>query len=81
MTVILGVKLNQRVENSVKFQEIVTQLGCSIRTRLGLHCTGENSCAPYGIILLEIIDDASAPQIEKSLLEIDEIEIQKMVFN
>lgn len=80
MTVILGVKLNQRTENSVKFQEIVTRFGCSIRTRIGLHYAGKNSCSPYGIILLEIINDEDSIQIEKSLLEIDEIEIQKMVF-
>jgi len=81
MTVILGIKLNQRVENSLNFQKIVTQYGCSIQTRVGLHCAGNETCSPYGIILLEIVDDIRADEIEKSLLEIDEIEIQKMIFN
>ena len=81
MTTILGIKLNQRAQNSIRFQELLSQFGCSIRTRLGLHGAGADSCSPFGIILIEVVDDKDAEKIEQSLLEIDDIEIQKMVFN
>lgn len=80
MTIILGIKLNQRQETSREFQEILTQFGCSIRTRIGLHRIELFNCAESGIILLEIINDEVIERLEKKLLTIDEIEIQKMVF-
>lgn len=80
MVTIIGIKMNDRVENAVAFQAVLTKYGCSIKTRVGLHNASSNSCAPYGIILLEVIDEEKAVLIEKELLEINEIELQKMVF-
>ena len=57
MTAIIGVSIDNRIEEAVKFQEILTQLGCSIRTRIGLHNIGEYKCLNNGIILLEVIKD------------------------
>ena len=78
MTVILGIKMNDRTENAVCFQEILTKYGCAIKTRVGLHNSG--ACTPFGIILLEIENHDSAVEIEKALLNIAEIELQKMEF-
>lgn len=80
MVTIIGIKMNDRIENAVAFQAILTKYGCSIKTRVGLHNASTNSCASYGIILLEVIDEEKAVLIEKELLEINEIELQKMVF-
>lgn len=80
MITILGIKMNDRVENAVAFQAILTKYGCSIKTRIGLHNIQTETCAPYGVILLEIIDSENALLIEKELLEINEIELQRMVF-
>ena len=34
---LIGVRMNNRIENAVKFQEVLTKNGCKIKTRLGLH--------------------------------------------
>ncbi len=80
MTTIIGLKLCDRHSSAHKLQEILTEFGCSIRTRLGLHPVHSEVCYPYGIILLEIIDDEKAKELEVRLYEIGEVEIQRMVF-
>lgn len=81
MTVILGVKTQNRFDNSECIQRILTKYGCFIKTRLGLHDITESSCPKYALILLEIPDDEKAVSIAKLLLDIDGIEIQRMQFN
>ncbi len=54
MTTIIGVKLTDRAESSVEFQEILSKYGCSIRTRIGLHHPENNSCTNCGIVLLDL---------------------------
>ena len=81
MTVILGIKLEDRLETATEFQKIITHFGCAIHTRVGLHKSDEKSCNSYGIILLEIIDNKIATELEKELLQINNIETQRMIFN
>lgn len=57
MTAILGILLENRIENAIKFQEILTECGCDIRTRIGLHPIGEYKCVNSGIILLEVVNN------------------------
>lgn len=57
MTAIMGVLLDNRLEEAVKFQEILTECGCDIRTRIGLHNIGEYKCVNSGIILLEVVNN------------------------
>lgn len=81
-TVILGVKLNQRVGTAPKFQEIITKHGCNIKSRIGLHNVENGKCSPSGVILLEVIgDDAEINEIEKDIKDLGSAELQKMVFN
>ncbi len=37
MTTIMGIKLDNRTQTAIEFQQILTNYGCSIKTRLGLH--------------------------------------------
>lgn len=80
MTTIIGLKVKNRNDNASKVQNILTQYGCVINTRLGLHTQDNNTCSSLGLILLEIIDDNQATEIEKELCSIEEIELQKMIF-
>lgn len=79
--IVLGVMLKQRVETSVKFQELLSEYGCYISTRIGLHAAGENSCSPSGIVILEIADgcDQKGIELESKLKKMD-LDVQKMVF-
>ena len=80
MVTILGIKLSNRQNNSLKFQEILTEFGCTIRTRIGLHPSSDGSCHPDGIILLEIVDDKIVSDLENKLAALENLEIQKMMF-
>ncbi|PKM63146.1 MAG: hypothetical protein CVU97_01790 [Firmicutes bacterium HGW-Firmicutes-21] len=45
--------MDNRVSNALKFQEVLTQNGCKIKTRLGLHEASEDSCSNDGLIVLQ----------------------------
>lgn len=81
MTTIMGIRLGNRVDKSMEFQKILTDFGCIIKTRLGLHDVSDNKCSPSGIILLEVINDEDAVNFEKELCKIEGIEIQLMKFS
>ena len=53
-TTIIGVNLENRLETALKFQKIITEFGCEIRTRIGLHPSMNNVCLNRGIVLLEV---------------------------
>lgn len=50
---IIGVRMDNRIDNAVKFQEVLTRNGCRIRARLGLHDVSEDACSNDGIIILQ----------------------------
>jgi hypothetical protein len=50
---LIGVRMDNRVANALRFQETLTKNGCSIKTRLGLHEVDEANCANYGIVVLQ----------------------------
>lgn len=80
MTIILGVRLDNRTQTAIDFQKTLTKFGCLIKTRLGLHDVADNRCAPNGLILLEVIDDSQAADFEQELKNIEGIEIKSMKF-
>ncbi|MCR4881525.1 MAG: hypothetical protein K6A44_06205 [bacterium] len=55
MTTIFGIRLSDRINNSTDLQNLLTEFGCIIKTRIGLHDTSCGVCSPYGIILLEVV--------------------------
>lgn len=80
MTTILGIKLDNRAQTALDFQKTLTEYGCIIKTRLGLHDVCGNKCAPNGLILLEVIDDEEAIKFKEDLKKIQDIEIHSMKF-
>ena len=78
---ILGINVTDRAGAVDQVQEVLAKFGCTIRTRLGLHNTGEGACAGCGLILLELYGDFSEfYKLENELLKIQGIEEKKMVF-
>lgn len=76
--IILGVHVAQRTRHTTQVQKVLTQFGCSIRTRLGLHETGESFCSPNGLILLEVVSRAG--ELARALARIPGVVVKKMVF-
>lgn len=56
MSTIIGIKVANRIEEANKLQEILTEYGCLIKTRIGLHDMGEYRCLNYGVILIQVVD-------------------------
>jgi hypothetical protein len=78
---IYGVHLTDRYHEAGAVQQVFTQYGCNIRTRVGLHHVDEKMCSPQGLILIEMFgDDAVCQEMAKQLSAIDGVEVQKMVF-
>ena len=75
---ILGVHVAQRTKQTAKVQKILTDFGCSIRTRIGLHDAYENVCSPNGLILLEVVSKAA--ELAAALARVPGVTVKKMVF-
>ncbi len=80
--IIMGIKVEERVDKVSRVQELLTKHGCEISTRLGLHVASADACSTQGLILLEFIDNAddSANELERELKELGSVNIQRMVF-
>lgn len=79
MTIILGIKLPDKENNAVEFQKILTKFNCIIKMRIGIN-NSSMFCSSNGIVLLQVENSDNAIQLEKDLLEISEIELQRMIF-
>jgi hypothetical protein len=80
--IILGVHINDRVREVPDVQQILTQYGCQIKTRIGLHHVDEKLCSPRGLILLEMYgDEGPCDELANELAAIEGVEVQKMVFD
>ena len=79
--VILAVHITDRVKKAPHVQEILSQFGCHIKVRLGLHEASPDFCSPNGLILLEMLDEPKIVKaLEAKLGKIPGIETKKMVF-
>ncbi|HOO20959.1 MAG TPA: hypothetical protein PL011_06195 [Kiritimatiellia bacterium] len=75
---ILGVHVAQRTKHTARVQRILTDFGCSIRTRVGLHDAGDGFCSPNGLILLEMVDRAG--DLSAALAKVPGVTVKKMSF-
>ncbi len=79
---IFGVHVSNRVKEVPNVQKLLTEYGCSIKTRIGLHHVDEKSCSPRGLILLEMFgDEAVSNELAQKLSRLEGVEVQRMVFS
>ena len=79
MTIIIGIKLPNKIINAVEFQKILTEFNCIIKMRIGIN-NSSIFCSANGIVLLQLENTEKAIDLERELLEISGIEIQRMIF-
>lgn len=80
--VIYGVHIQNRGENAVRVQQLLTEYGCNIKTRLGLHEVDASFCSTGGVLLLEMVGDAATCEaLRAKLSALDGIEVKEMVFH
>ncbi|MDK2886772.1 MAG: hypothetical protein PWP54_1335 [Thermosipho sp. (in: thermotogales)] len=56
---VMAILIDNREKAATKVQELLTQYGCYIKTRLGLHEGVPQYCSNSGLIILELVDDES----------------------
>ena len=55
----------------------MTEFGCIIQTRLGLHNSSKDSCSSNGLIILECLDNMEeVNKLNAELLKIDGIKVK-----
>jgi hypothetical protein len=51
---IMVIKIDQRSKYAIEAQKILTEFGCHIQVRLGLHEATNEVCSTDGLIILEV---------------------------
>lgn len=82
MYTVVGVHIPNRFKHATDVQKVLTEYGCNIRTRVGLHDVDKEYCATNGLLLLEMYGEAaSLKEMMKKLEAIDDgIDVQQMIF-
>lgn len=76
MNKIMLIKSCNRRENIDLVQKTLTDFGCIIKTRLGLHEAGD-ACSNEGLIILQLADDADEiKKLEKTLSKIECVDVK-----
>lgn len=70
MFTIMAIKITPRNSLAPKVQEILTNYGCIIQTRVGFHEATKDSCSQSGLILLNLLHDEE-DQIKKLTDEVN----------
>jgi hypothetical protein len=78
---VYGIHITDRVHKAGEVQKVLTEYGCNIKTRIGLHHVDDKQCSPQGLILLEMFgDEAACEEMGRKLSAIAGVEVQKMRF-
>ena len=67
---IMVIRINKRTDKAPTVQSVLTEYGCAIKTRLGLHEAGDGFCSDTGILILQLCGDGYAG-LENALNEIE----------
>lgn len=79
--IILAVHITDRVQKAPRVQRILSQYGCHIKTRLGLHEATKTFCSANGLILLEMLDDLKMVKALQGKLDaVAGVETKRLVF-
>lgn len=78
---VVGVHITDRVQRVPEVQRVLTEFGCYIKARLGLHETHETYCSPGGMLLIDMLyDETASRQFVEKLRAIEGVEVQTMEF-
>lgn len=69
---VIGVRMDNRISNAAALQQVLTDNGCKIKARLGLHEVSDNLCATDGLIILQPYGEKE--EIEKLVQELNQLE-------
>jgi hypothetical protein len=75
----MAILQKNRTETAPTVQDILTQYGCYIRVRLGLHDAALDSCSNAGLILLQLCgDNVPVTELEGKLQAVADVKVKTM---
>ena len=82
MVKILTILVKDRIKEAGKTQQLLTEFGNIIRSRLGFHEVSEKICSRVGVIILHLTGNPEDWSVfESRLSEIGGIEYKSVVFD
>ncbi len=79
---VVAITQDNRVETASSVQDILTNYGCHIRVRLGLHDADHDQCTNSGIILLQMCADQKViAEFEQELNRVPNVKTKYMTLN
>ena len=80
--IVIGLQIDVRSETAEAVQKLLSEYGCYIKTRLGMHQHADESCTEKGLVLLEMIDNCSdkADELKSKLDAIEGVVAKDMKF-
>ena len=79
---IIGLRVDHRRNNALNLQKALTEFGCHIKLRVGLHETGEDFCSDDGVIMLQVCgDEATVIKMVEAFNAIEGISAKLMDLN
>ncbi|MDC7224514.1 MAG: hypothetical protein PQJ60_12290 [Spirochaetales bacterium] len=77
---LVAVKIGKREDTATAVQALLTDFGCNIKVRLGLHDLPEGACSPSGLVILQVTADGD--ELEKFLNDlngVDEVTAKSLI--
>ena len=79
---ILGIHITERLQHALPVQQVLTEFGGNIKTRLGLHEISDKEAATGGILLIEFVgNDPRFHEFTDKLNRIEGVEAKQLVFD
>jgi hypothetical protein len=79
--IILGIHVPEREKQAIEVQKIISEFGCYVRARIGLHDVGDKTCSPIGMIILQMAcAEKVCTSMVSKLKKIKGVKAKKMVF-
>lgn len=78
LDVIMVVLVKKRTDDAPKLQEVFTEHGCIIKTRIGIHEVSQ-FCSEDGLILLQVSGESTdVKKLEKAINSLEDIRVKTM---
>ena len=80
--IIVGVHITERLQHALDVQKVLSEYGCNIKARLGLHEVSGDFCASTGVLILEMVgDEKLINEMTDKLNAITGIEVKTIIFD
>ena len=74
---IMVILVSHRSKSAIEVQKLLTEWGCSIKTRLGLHDGVGDRCSDSGLIILELVGEkANNDDLQNRLKKLEGVSAQ-----